>query len=78
VYVGGLCRGHYARRARPDALAPLRPKRGKGEVETLSGVILSRQAADAIRATAKESGRSEHAVMVDVLESWARDRLKGQ
>ena len=77
AFSGGLCRGHYGRRGRPDALAPLRTKRPAGKVETVGGLSLSRDAADAIRAEAAARSISEHAVMVEVLERWAETRKQG-
>jgi hypothetical protein len=46
-------------------------------VETIGGLSLSRDAADAIRAEAAKRGTSEHAIMVEVLERWAEERSRG-
>ncbi len=65
------------RRNGPDPLGPLRPRRPTGMVETIGGLSLSRDAADAIRAEAAKRGTSEHAIMVEVLERWAEERSRG-
>jgi hypothetical protein len=71
LFARELCRSHYARRGKRNARAPIRAKRPAGEVENISGLLLSLPTGRVIRRVARERGTSEHAVIIDVIENWA-------
>jgi hypothetical protein len=74
IYLKGVCRGHYARRNGPDPLGPLRTKRKAGEVQLVGGLSLGRGALAVVRRVAAERGVSEHALLVEIVESWAKEQ----
>lgn len=70
VRARGLCSSHYQKRNTPEAKAPLREKRDDQAVERVSGLLVSKATAKKIRRAAKATKRSEHAVIVEVVERF--------
>jgi hypothetical protein len=66
-----LCISHYRKRGRPDATAPIRPQRERGDSERVLCLSLSKTAAEQVRKEAERTGESEHAVLVIAVEHWA-------
>lgn len=71
-----LCATHYERKRAgiPNALAAIRHKRAPVGTVRLSGVRVSVECAEKLKAEADDRRVTVHAVAVDVLERWARRR----
>ena len=72
-----LCQTHYKQQLRGQELKPiaLRRAKRKGTVR-YAGMSLTEACANAIKACAQRMNWTASAVMIDILESWAKRQAK--